>query len=105
MTAKTSEMLAQRLESVGLHLLAMKARADKYHDYLGDDAMCSLTLEQDLRDARDACPDAARRVKIEDIRQDHLEGKFDASQEESDDWARSPEGQEAFRDLIKDKRK
>jgi hypothetical protein len=100
MTAKTSEILAMRLDAVGLHILAANARADQYHDFLSDDALCSMTLEQHLRDARDACPDPVRRIKIEDIRQDHLEGMFDASKEESDEWAASPDGQETFGSLL-----
>lgn len=101
MTAQTSEMLAIVLESVGLHDMAKLARLDHYHDYLSDDAMCSLTLEADLRAARDAQSDPIMRAMIEAIRQRHLNGDFDASMEESDEWAASPEGQAAFRSLIK----
>jgi len=31
----------------------------------------------------------------------HLNGEFDANTEESEDWANSPEGQEAFKNLRK----
>lgn len=101
MTAKTSENLAQVLDGVGLHDMAKLARLDHYHDYLSDDAMCSLTLEADLRAARDAQTDPIMRGQIEAIRQRHLNGDFDASMEESDEWAASPDGQETFRKLIK----
>lgn len=103
MTAKTSENLAKVLESVGLHGMALKARGDEYHDFLSDDPMCAITLEQELRMARDRCPDKERAARIEAIRQRHLNGDFDASKEESDEWAASPEGQEAFGMLRKGK--
>lgn len=99
MTAPSSENLAKVLESVGLHGMAARARLDMYHDYLAEDALSSMTLERELREARDACPDAERRVKIEEVRQQHMAGAFDATTEESDEWAASPEGQAAFRAL------
>lgn len=100
MTARTSEMLAQVLEGVGLHGMAAKARLDMYHDYLSDDAMCAITLERELREARDSCADPIMARLIEAIRQQHLNGDFDASKEESDDWAKSDEGQAAFQALV-----
>lgn len=101
MTAKTSEVLAQVLHSVGLFELERKARADRYHDFLSDDALCSITLEADLRAARDRTADPVLKNLIENIRLRHLDGEFDASTEESDDWAASPEGQAAFNELAK----
>lgn len=103
MTAKTSENLAQVLHSVGLFDLEKKARADAYHDFLSDVALCSITLERDLRAARDRTSDPALQQRIEAVRQRHLDGEFDASLEESDDWAKSPEGQAAFNALTRDK--
>lgn len=100
MTAPTSENLAKVLEGVGLTDLAAKARADQYHDYLSPDAMCSVALERDIRYARDNCSDPILKHLIEQIRQRHLNGDFDASLEESDEWAASPEGQAAFQALI-----
>jgi len=105
MTAKTSENLAKVLEGVGLNAMAVKARADQYHDFLSDDALCSLTLERELREARDYAQDQdpAQAKLIEAIRQQHLNGEFDASNEESDEWAKSPDGQEVFNMLRKGK--
>ena len=100
MTAKTSENLAKVLEEVGLHSMVLKARADQYHDFLSDDAMCAVTLEQELRMARDRQPDPILAKMIEAIRQQHLNGEFDASTEESDEWAKSPDGQAAFGMLL-----
>jgi hypothetical protein len=102
MTAKTSENLAQVLHSAGLFDLERKARADAYHDFLSDDAMCSITLERDLRDARDAQHDPILKQLIESIRLRHLNGEFDASADESEEWAASPEGQATFGLLVGD---
>lgn len=101
MTAKTSENLAQVLHSVGLFDLEKKARADRYHDYLSDDTFCSMTLESDLRAARDRTKDPILKQMIEAIRQRHLDGEFDASKQESDDWAESEDGQDTFRRLFR----
>lgn len=104
MTARTSELLAKRLDEVGLTEMAQRAREDAYHDYFSPATFPSIQLEHDLLEARDACDDRVRAVKIEDIRQDHLEGKFDADLAESDEWAESPDGQEALAMLLKDDR-
>lgn len=100
MTAASSELLAKALDEAGLVGLAEMARADMFHDYRSDFIFPEMELEAALRAARDACPDAVRRVKIEDIRLDVIEGKYDATKEEGDEWVASPEGQETFRKLI-----
>ena len=101
MTARTSENLAQVLHSLGLFKLEEKARADYYHDFLSPNALSSLELEADLRQARDAAKDRIMANMIEKVRQRHLNGEFDASKEESDAWAESEEGQEAFGRLVR----
>ena len=96
MTAKTSEHLAQVLHAAGLFKLEEKARRDEYHDFLSEDGLCAITLMNDLGAAADACPDEDRKLMIRRIMQRHMEGEFDASMEESEEWAQSPEGREAF---------
>jgi hypothetical protein len=44
--------------------------------------------------------DIERRDRASAIRQRHQNGEFDASDEESDDWAQSEDGEEAFAQLI-----
>jgi DNA-binding transcriptional regulator YdaS (Cro superfamily) len=90
MTAKTSAKLARALTSVGLSGLAWRARRDEFHDYLSNDHTSSLSLNTSLCDARDTCPDSALRQRIERLRQRFLDGKYDASKEERDEWAASP---------------
>lgn len=104
MTAETSEKLAKRLDEAGLDGLAIMARADQFHDYRSPFTMPEMELEAALRAARDSCIDAVRRVKIEDIRLDVINGEFDASKEEGDEWAAGPEGQAAFRSLYEGKK-
>lgn len=101
MTAKTSEILAQALDAVKLEGLAARARQDEFHDFLSPHDFPELTLEQLLRNARDACPDGQRMHRIEAVRQRLLNGDFDASKEESDEWAASAEGQDAFNRLVR----
>jgi hypothetical protein len=103
-TAKTSEHLAKVLESVGLDKMAARAREDMYHDFLSELDSPGLTLEAELRNAVAACPDKERAAKIEDIRQRHIQdGEFDASPEESEEWAESPEGQATFARLVEER--
>jgi hypothetical protein len=102
MTAATSEKLAQALDACGLAELAIRARRDEFHDFLSPHALPELLLEQALRLARNNCPDHKRRVLIEQVRQAVINGHFDASKAESDAWAESEEGQEAYRDLLRD---
>jgi hypothetical protein len=104
-TAKTSERLAQVIHALGLFDLEKKARANEYHDFLSEDPLCSMTLEQDLRRARDATQDRELASRIEAVRQRHLNGEFDASLKESDDWANSKEGRAALRELTKGKKR
>lgn len=71
-----------------------RARADYYHDYKGQHA-CPIT--QLVADARKAgLPEIASRA---------INGDFDATKEESDEWASSPEGQAVFAELLGVKRK
>lgn len=100
----TKDILAETLRSVGLNDMAEKAATGYYHDFLSPLDLPDLQLEADLRAARDACPDGDRATRIEHVRQRHLSGAFDASAEESEEWAASPDGQAAFNELAKGRR-
>lgn len=102
MTAKTSEQLARALDAVGLVDMAKKARADHYHDFLSDEELPEMELERELRWHRDHALDPIQARLIEQVRQRHLNGEFDASKEESEEWMQSPEGQEAARAILGD---
>jgi hypothetical protein len=100
MTAKTSETLALALEAIGLTTLAAKARTDEYHDYLSPHALPDLMLVTDLLLAAQDCEDGSTKMSILLLRQRAISGDFDASREESDEWARSPDGVETFTELF-----
>lgn len=100
MTAKTSEFLAQALEDAGLHGMAANARADMYHDYLSELDMPETELLAALTLAREDATDPILKARIDAVRERHLNGEFDASTEESDEWAASPGGQSVFRSLF-----
>ena len=100
MTARTSELLAVELDKVGLRGMAKMAREDTFHDFLGPLDNGVGELIDMLRVAAAGCPDAMRRMEIINLRDRVLNGDFDADTKESEEWAASPEGQEAFRDLL-----
>jgi hypothetical protein len=92
----TKDILAGALAKAGLPEMAAKAATGYYHDYLSPLPMPEVQLVQDLYDV--GTPAAML------LRERAMEGEFDASTEESDEWAASPEGQEAFAQLTGRKR-
>jgi hypothetical protein len=78
--------------------MAAKARKGHYHDFLSEHPTPDLLLLADLRDAAKL---AADRTKIDELIHRHSNGEFDASTEESEEWAMSPDGQQAMRNLLK----
>jgi len=100
MTAKTSQHLADTLRAAGFHTLADRAEADEFHDFLSPHDLPDLLLDQELRKLMHSV-DQREVTAAHNIRMRHHHGEFDASKEESDDWADSPDGQDAFRRLTK----
>lgn len=88
----TKDFLAQELEKAGLPEMAERARQGMYHDFLSPLDFPELQLDADLAKAAKRGNEAAV-----ELRRRHWNGEFDASKEESDEWAASPEGQEALR--------
>lgn len=104
MTAKTSQKLADALRAAGFEELAKRAEADEFHDFLSDDAMSSITLDTELaKIANDPKRTKRENTAAQMIRLRHHNGEFDADMKESDDWASSSEGQDAFKRLMDDK--
>ena len=105
MTAKTSQHLADTLRAAGFEELAKRAETDEFHDYLSPHDFPELTLDQELvQIIIDAEKTGTHRVKTAamNIRSRHHEGEFDANSEESDEWAESPEGRDAFEQIAKE---
>jgi hypothetical protein len=99
----TKDKLATALRDVGLNEMADKAATGWYDDYLSPLDMPIVTLVNDLAVAA-ARPTEIAPEKIMKLRKRAMEGDFDATAEESDAWAASPEFQEAFARLLGPKR-
>jgi hypothetical protein len=71
-------------------ILLQRAKEDEFHDFFSPHAMNMNLLLQDAR----ACG-------FDVICEGVLEGKYDATKEESAEWAASPEGQSAFEEFLR----
>lgn len=90
MTEPSSERLALALEEAGAPPYMVRlARDDHYHDYKSPLALPEMQLLAD-----------AREHGLTTIAEGVMEGRWDATKEESDAWAASPEGQAVFRELL-----
>lgn len=96
----TKDMLAHALSEVGLHDMAASAATGYYHDFLSPLDLPELTLVSDLYSAAEDPKNASNQKAIMNLRERVKYGEFDASIEESEAWAASPEGQKAFRLLV-----
>jgi hypothetical protein len=98
----TKDMLADELMKLGLMEMSLQARAGYYHDFLSPLDLPETQLINDLGIAAGQRPD--RKDAIMDLRKRVINGDFDASAEESEEWAQSQEGQDTFRRLIPDRK-
>jgi hypothetical protein len=101
--AHTKDKLARALRAIDLEAMAVKAEEGYYHDYLSPLAMPSVQLVNDLLEAA-SDPEQPRVAEILVLRDRVINGDFDASEKESDDRAKSAEGQEAFSRLVRDRK-
>lgn len=85
---RTKERLAQALHAAGLFQLEKRARAGAFDDFESPSATPIVDLVVALR--------AAGR---EDLAQQAIEGRWDATKAEADEWAESLEGKQALREL------
>jgi hypothetical protein len=97
----TKDMLADALREIGLIEMAAKAREGFYHDFLSPLPLPEMALITALGAAATQHPDKAEAIEV--LRQRVINGDFDASTEESEEWAQSEDGQDTFRRLIKDR--
>jgi len=89
----TKDILAAELRKAGLNEMADRAATGYYHDFLSPLAAPCMQLAADLADA--GTPEAMA------LRARHLNGEFDATMEESEEWAAGAEGQAAFESLLR----
>lgn len=88
----TKDILSGELVKAGLHSMAQKASAGYYHDFLSPLAAPCVRLAEDLKAV--GTPEALA------LRSRHINGEFDATLEESEDWIKSPDGVDAFDKLF-----
>jgi len=84
------DILADALLKLGLMDMSLKARGGYYHDFLSPLPMPEMQLVNDLAGAANRMP--ANRREILALRAAVINGEHDANVEESEAWARSPEG-------------
>lgn len=90
----TKDQLAEALREINLTAMADKAAEGYYHDFLSELTFPELTLLDDLAKAAAAHPEKCEAILK--LRERVKNGDFDASEEESDDWADSEEGRETM---------
>jgi hypothetical protein len=83
--------LAAALHEAGLVDMAKLAEQGHYNEFFGPLALPELMLAAELAQIGSKEALAVRACLIE--------GEFDAGAEESEEWARSPEGRDAFSQL------
>lgn len=90
MTEPSSERLALALEEAGAPAYMVSlARDDHYHDFKSPLPMPNHQLLAD-----------AREHGLTTIAAGVMDGTWDATKEESDAWAKSPDGQSVFNELL-----
>jgi hypothetical protein len=99
-TAGTSQKLADTLRAAGLEKLAQRAELNEFHDFFSPHDAPDLMLDMELVAViKGDYPPSTKDEAIR-IRSRHHNGEFDADQQESDEWAESPDGQTTFDRLI-----
>jgi hypothetical protein len=92
----TAMKLSRALEAANLPELAKRASTGEFHDYLSPHPFPEMLLLDELKIAanKGSLPALA-------LIQRHMNGEFDASYAESQQWADSPDGQAAFAKLLR----
>lgn len=93
----TKDILAAELNKAGLGAMAIKAANGYYHDFLSPLATPCIQLAADL--AAVGTPAAMA------LRDRHLNGEFDASREEGEEWFQSRGKHALMSDILDRKRK
>lgn len=97
MTMHTKDKLAAELHKAGLGNMAVLAAQGYYHDYLSPLATPCMQLAEDLHKA--GTPAALA------LRDRHLNGEFDASPEEGEEWFQREGKHSLMSDILDRKRK
>ena len=92
----TKDILAGELAKIGLFDMSAKAATGYYHDFLSPLATPCLQLAADLAEV--GTPAAMA------LRARHINGEFDASKEEGDEWFRGRGKHALMSDILDRKR-
>lgn len=84
--------LQKEVPRPGILKIIERAKQDYYHDFFGIPDLPEMELIKDLRAAGAS----------HEIRQNVVDGKYDASKEDSDEWMASSEGIEIMKSFPKD---
>lgn len=95
----TKDKLADALAGLGLMEMADIARTGYYHDFLSPLELPALTLYKHLAAEALKTGDGVKANRIRNLMYHVQQGEFDASPEESEEWAASAEGQAAMKSL------
>lgn len=91
MSEHTTKILARELRKAGLEYMAREAEGGYYHDYLSPLATPCIQLATDLKEA--GTPQALALLER------HLNGEFDATKEEGDEWMDTEDGKQTLAHL------
>lgn len=97
MTQPSQKLLVADLQDAGAHYLATRAAGDEFHDFSGPHEMPKIELVYQLDTAIEI--KAGDPDKLQAVRRNVSEGKYDATRAERDEWKAGDEGQAALREL------
>ncbi len=99
MPKHTKDVLADALREAGLLEMADIAATGYYHDFLSPLTFPTVTLVKHLGAEAEKTGNGVKRHKIEQLIYQVEQGFFDASEEEAAEWAASPDGLAAMKDI------
>lgn len=98
---ESDRILAEDLREVGLHSMAARAEAGEWNDFFGLHTFPQMELISELvrpsTHGGGFWTPAVRQSLIDRV----IQGKYDATPGEADEWAAGPEGQGTFGKLIR----
>jgi hypothetical protein len=103
-TEHTTVKLARALRAIPGVPQDMIKRAESgfYHGYLSPLVLPDVQLYTDLKElaGQPETPQLSR-VQLIDLARQVVDGEFDASKAEAEEWMKSPEGQQAFQQVFR----
>ncbi len=95
-----TEKLVADLNSAGLTSLGARAEALEFHDYTSPHGAPKVFLASQIAKIIERSPYAKERDDCKQILKNLIDGKYDQTKADAEDWRKSPEGQKVFGDLV-----